>query len=232
MTEMKGNLIELFDCEFAPIGEGNGLRQFHFKLSEGDICVLNADLPDDGHLFLRALATLDAPVQGCYFFRGTKLDFSDYRNLLPFRKRIGYITPDSALLVNRSIQENIMLMHAYFDDVANYQTDIYRTELCSRFRIHDKLDLRPAQVDREDLRLALITRELLKFPDFLIIERPRDYLSPEKFSLFTEVLQERIRSGLPIVLLSSDEAFVTSFEHLQWNARRDFRIENGLLISE
>lgn len=226
MPDAKVKIIDLHDGRFAPIGEGNGLREVFFSLSAGEACAVDADLPDDGHLFLRALATLNAPVSGRYEFQGRELDFSDYRKLLPYKKRIGYIAPDAALIVNRSIQHNIILTHAYFNDWADGRLTEEAVSLCGEFGLSDKLDLRPAQLDREDLRLAIIVRELVKSPDVLLVERPRDFLGPARFEQFARTLKNRVQSGISVVVLSSDKAFVDAF------ADRRLRIENGFLKSE
>lgn len=223
MPESMGKIMDLSCCRFAPIGEGRGLRELFFSLRGGETCAVNADLPDDGHLFLRALATLSAPLSGRYEFQGRELDFSDYRKLLPFKKKIGYIAPDAALIVNRSIRHNIILTHAYFNDWPDDRLTEDAVGLCGQFGLTDKLDLRPAQLDREDLRLAVIVRELVKAPEVLLIERPRDFLGPARFDQFARILEQKVRSGISIVALSPDEAFADAL------ADRRLLIENGLL---
>ncbi|MFB3924895.1 MAG: hypothetical protein ACE14T_02485 [Syntrophales bacterium] len=205
----------------APVGKGNGLNEIDFVLADGDSWSITADLPDDAHLFMRAMATLENPVRGDYFYCGTRLDFSDYRFLLPYKKKIGYISPDSALIGNRTIEDNLLLMKSYFENARGIDEE---TEaLCRYFQIEDKLNLRPAQLDREDLRLAVIIRELLKHPEMLLLERPRDFLGPRKFALFSAVLKEKTRSGIPLVFLTSDEEFTRDF------AGREAVISRGFL---
>ncbi len=219
-------LIELKECSYDPIGEGRGLARVNFELSAADACALSADLPDDGHLFMRGLASLNAPARGDFYFRGSRLDFSDYRKLLPYKRKIGYITPDSALIGNRSIQENIMLMHDYFSNSHDSRLTGKELELCSRFGLSEKMPLRPAQLDREDFRAVIIVRELSKRPDVLLVERPRDSLGPERFAVFTRILKEEIRTGIALLVLSSDEAFIHEFTN------QKFRIENGFFSRE
>ena len=220
------NIIELNDCSFDPIKEGNGLSHVNFTLPVGAAYALSADLPADGHLFLRAVAALNSPVSGAFFFRGRKLNFSNDRNLLRYRKRIGYIASDSSMIGNRSIRENIMLMHSYYDDSPDPQLSEEALKLCSLFRLSEKVELRPAQLHREDLRLSIIVRELAKSPEVLLIEHPRDSISPECFSLLAGVLKEAVLGGISLVILSPDEEFVRELSD------RSFRIENGTLNCE
>ena len=80
-----------------------------FTLSGTDSCCVRSDSSDDARLFLRALATLVYPVQGTYRYKGSVLDFSDYRRLLPLKRKVGYIASDTAMLSNRTIRENLLL---------------------------------------------------------------------------------------------------------------------------
>ena len=97
-------LIELSDYTLSPIGTGNGLNRFYFDLSKGDVCSIQADLPDDAHLLLKAIAMLEHPTEGAYRFMGKKINFSDQRNLLPYKKKIGYITTDASMISTRFLR--------------------------------------------------------------------------------------------------------------------------------
>jgi ABC-type ATPase involved in cell division len=219
-------IIELSECSFDPIKEGKGLSHVNFTLPVGALYALSADRPDDGHLFLRAIAALNEPVSGEFFFRGRKLRFSNHRNLLSYRKKIGYIASDSALIGNKSLRENIMLMHSYCDDSPDPLLSEEAQKLCSLFKLSDKMELRPAQLHREDFRLSIVVRELAKSPEVILIEHPRDLISPENFSLLIGVLKEAVCGGISLLILSSDEEFVRELSH------RRFWIENGTLNCE
>lgn len=216
-------VLELMNYVLAPIGHGKGIGEFHFTLSEGDICHVNADLVDDTNLFLRALATLVRPLRGAYLFKGEPLDFSDYRHLLPYKRRIAYISPYSSFLSNRTLFDNLHLMRSYFENALSQELPGEIMELCRFFQIEDKLDLIPAQVDPENLRLAVIIRELCKDPDFILIDGPRDFLGYRKFDLFSEVLQRMLESGTPLVFSASDEAFARK------HSNKEIMIANGVL---
>ena len=103
------HLIELSNYSLAPTGSGNGLDGFYLALSKGDIYSIQTDLIDDASNLLRALATLTHPIKGAYLFMGEKLDFSDYRKLLPYKKKIGYIAPDSAMKATEPFEKTCFL---------------------------------------------------------------------------------------------------------------------------
>ncbi|MDD2671562.1 MAG: hypothetical protein PHG91_03145 [Syntrophales bacterium] len=216
-------IIRLEKYKLLPAGKGNGIAAADFSVYPGEAWSVASDQPADAHLFMRALATLCAPAGGDYFYGGVRLDFADYRRLLPFKKRIGYISPETVLISNRTIRDNLYLIRSYFENASPGDPFPEMERLCRVFHIEDKLELRPSGLDREDLRMALVVRELVKNPEVLLIERPRDFLGLKRFGLFSSVLKEKVGTGLPLVFLSSDEGFNREFSN------REALIEKGKL---
>jgi len=109
-------LIELSNYNLVVEGFVNSLKDICFTLAEGDACAIKAAAADDAYIFLKALATLVSPQTGTYRYMGETMDFSDYRKLLPFKKKIGYVGQDSAMLSNKTVRENLLLMRSYFEN--------------------------------------------------------------------------------------------------------------------
>ena len=116
-------LIELTDYCFEAIGAGSDFNNIYFSLSKGDICQIQTDDIDDVHNFLKALATLVRPLDGRYRFMGEEISFSDYRKLLPIKKKIGYIGQDATMISNRTVRENLLLMRSYYENSASIALD-------------------------------------------------------------------------------------------------------------
>jgi len=206
-------LLELNHYVLAPIGSGKGIGAFQFVLNEGDIYFVNAGMADDANLFLRALATLIRPERGTYEFKGERLDFSDYRNLLPYKRRIAYVSPYSRFISNRTLLDNLLLIPSYFENATSQTLPAPMMEMCRQFQIEDQLCLRPAQVDPESLRLAVIVRELSKEPEFIVVDGLRDFLGYRKFHLVVEVLQKALQTGRPLVFSAADGEFAKKYRN-------------------
>lgn len=205
------NVIELKNYSLAPIGKGLGLRPFDFRLANGEACSVSCEPADDAHLFVRALATLERPLEGQYSFKGDRLDFSSYVNLLPYKRKISFISSDSVMIGNRTLRENLLISRLYFENKTRLELDEKTLDMCRLFQIETKLDMRPAQLDNEDVRLAIIIRELTKEAELIILERPRDHLGSRKFEAFTGLLKPLLAAGVPMVAVSSDEEFSREF---------------------
>ncbi len=192
-------LIELRDYGHAPTGRGKGLQTFSFRLEEGDVYRLTADRVDDGHLFLRALATLEPPESGTYLYKEQVLRFTDRRQLLAVRRHIGYLGADAALVGNRTLRTNLLLGRYYYENRLSLELSDEVMELCRIFGIDDKLDLRPAQVAREDARAAVIIRELTKGAEVYLMEQAFVYIAQPLMEKYRALLRTAVQAGIPCV---------------------------------
>ena len=147
-------LIELTDYSFDSKKMGCPFKPFDFSLTLGDVVSLSTDSGDDALTFLKALATLIQPLQGEYCYKQEVLDFSSYKNLLDTKKNIGFITSHAALISNRTVRENLLLMRAYYTNSTSDELDQHTQELCQLFSLEDKLELRPAALTDNDYRFV------------------------------------------------------------------------------
>lgn len=215
--------IELTDYALPPLATGRGLRPFDFHLAGGQSCAVHGDDPTDVHLFLRALATLERPKSGGYRFFEQRLDFSDYRLLLPWRRKISYIGRDSAMISNLTIRENLLLEQSFFQNTTSPELSEEVSWFCRVFNIFDKLDVRPAALNSLNLRVAIAIRELTKGSKILIMEAPEDLFGHSKFHYLIERIHSMIGTGIPFVYFTEDPSFIGAF------SGKEVRIHQGVL---
>ncbi len=216
-------LLELSDYHLDAIGAGSDFSNVYFGLSKSDICQIQTDSTDDVHNFLKALATLVYPISGSYRFMGEEVNFSDYRNLLSIKKKIGYIGQDATMVSNRTIRENLLLMKSYHENSLSASLDEKALRLCEMSNLHDKLDARPGELRSVDLRMAIAIRELTKSFDVLLLDCPEDYFGHSAFDPFNEIFQNVEHSGKGIVFFSRDHDFARHY------ANRKVSIVKGAL---
>ena len=184
---------------------GSRLQDFNFGLGPGEACLLAADYPDDAHLLARALATLVSPTSGRYIFAGDVLDFGNYRNLLAYKKRIGYFGAAAALVSNLTLEQNLILSRAYFENRLDLDLDDNVMKLCDAFHLTEKLDLRPTALSPLDVRAAILTREMAKPAKLIIMDSPEDLIDHPGFDFLVTVIENRIAAGVPLVLRCENE---------------------------
>jgi len=182
----------------------------HFILSTGDTCSIDSDSANNAGLFLRALATLTGPASGTYRFMGETLNFSDYRRLLPFKRKIGYIGHDAAMLSNRTIRENFLLGRSYFENSLRISLDDWTKALCKTFNIAEKLDFRPGDISPAELRAAVMIRELIKPAELILIDRPESFIDDNQYNAFTDSIRSIIERRVSVVMYSTNN-FINRF---------------------
>ncbi len=220
------NLIEVSSYNIAAEGDRNGLFRVNLSLKPGDTCFLDADNPEDAHLLLRALATLIRPISGTFRFCGERLDFSDYRRLLPIKRRIGYVAQDAAMLSNRTLRQNLLTMRYYFENSFQIAIDPAAAALVERLGLEGVLDRLPADIDPAARHLAIAVREASKSPVLMLLNRPEEIMGREGFHRF---LQESPN------LLDRNPAWLcaTRNAHFIDNCcNRQIRIRNGTVMPD
>ncbi len=219
------HFIELSDYTLAPAGSGYGINGFYFALSAGDVCTIDSLSPDDGNLFLRALATLVRPLKGIYKFKGQQFDLSNYRDLLSCKRKIGYIAPDAALISNMTLRQNLLMPRYYYGNMLNIELDDEIQTLCDQFIILDKLDRRPSELNVMDTQVAIAIREFSKKPDILLLDKPEDFMGHANFDLLVKIFNDLISDKMPVVFLSYDRRLIRRF------ANRKILITKGSLTT-
>lgn len=218
-------LIELSDYILPSYGSGYGIHQFYFALSKGDVCAIESTHPDDATLFLKALATLIRPVKGTFRYAGQQKDLGNYRNLLDYKQRVGYIAPDTALISNMTLRQNLLIRRYYFENNLSDRLDDQARDLCSSFNILDKLDQRPTALNAMEVQAAIVIREIMKKPELLLLNRPEDFIGHTNIEILGQMFNDWVAKRLPVVMISYDKRFIRRF------ANRKVLITNGSLTT-
>jgi ABC-type lipoprotein export system ATPase subunit len=209
----------------APFGSGLGINQFYFALSKGDVCAIESTHPDDAIAFIKALATLVRPLKGTYRWNGRKKDLNNYRELLACKQCIGYLAPDTALISNLTLRQNLLLRRYYFENTLNDKLDDELETLCTNFNILNKLDQRPTGLNSMETQAAILIREIIKKPQVLLLNRPEDFFGHANFEQISKLFGRWIEEQRPVVILSYDRRLVRRF------ANKKILITNGSLTT-
>ncbi len=199
--------VAIEDYVIASEKAGHGLKKCSLTIGPGEVVYLESSDPADGLLLLRALATLEKPDAGRYFFLGHEHRTDDYRDLLECKRRISYIAQDASLISNLSIRENLLLMKWYFGNSFSIGLGAEEKVLCQLLDLERKIELRPSELDQVDIQLAVIVRELSKNPEIILIDRPGDLVTDRRFQVVRRVLEEFILKSVPLVFTSGGDAF-------------------------
>jgi ABC-type lipoprotein export system ATPase subunit len=217
------NIIQLTGYSFHSKKMARPFKPFDLSLKIGDVVSISTDSADDALLFFKTLATLTHPLRGEYRYKLELLDFSSHEKLLDVKKNIGFITSHAALISNRTVRENLLLMRAYYTNSLTYQLDDHTQELCRLFSLEEKLELRPAALAEHDYRSVVTVRELIKKPEIMLLEYPETFIGISNLEIFNDILFDLLGGEVCIVFLSEYQHFIETF------SKRELVISKGTL---
>lgn len=197
--------IELKNYQLPSGNAAAAMAPFDFSLAEGDVCTIEAEIPDLGHQFIDALSLISVPIAGEYCFDGRFPSRQRYGEWLRCRRQIGYIGPLSALISNLSIRENLLLSRAYYENDLHLKLSAEATQLCNDGGLGGKLSTRPADLSLPDRRIAIAIRELTREVRLVVMDNPEDLIGNQMFRLLMTPLRRLNRQGVPLVIMSDGE---------------------------
>jgi ABC-type ATPase involved in cell division len=216
-------IVSLKDYSLQVPAASGGLTAVNLTIRKGEFWQIDTPNPAEALVLLRAVATLERPTAGSYHFNGEPLDFSDYRNLLPIKRRIAYIASDATLISNRTLRENLLLERFYYENSLEIRLDERIRVLIDSFDLADKLEVRAAQLSHLDHRIAICIREITKEPELLLLYRPEEMIDHQRFQPFVEHLAAASSDTPAGLVLSYDPTFTERF------INRRLRLQQGRL---
>lgn len=210
-------LLRLLDFVLDARQNGRGLTARNLTLYAGNTYAICTDSPEHAHLLIKGMATLEMPTTGNIFFKEKKVDLFSRKAVLDYKKKVGYVAADAALIKKASALDNLMLMRYYHDNAIGADLPDRVRMLCRRFGVENSLRLYPWQLEPEETRLFIIIRELAKDPAVLLIERPGDYLRNENLDILKDILKNWAKQARALMLFSARQDLVETLCQKQIN---------------
>lgn len=176
--------------------EGNEvLRGVSLTLPRGSTLAVMGGSGRGKTVLLRLIAGLISPDAGEIRLFGTRIDPLREEQMLPFRRRMGFVFQSSALFDSLSVFENI----AY---PLREHTHLTEPELADRVRTFLSLvglpgteDLLPAELSGGMRKRVGIARALALEPEVVLFDEPTAGLDPTNARLVAELIA-RLRTGV------------------------------------
>lgn len=202
-TESKP-IIEIRKLIMAHAGPGDHAEANQLMIHQKDMVSIDGDALFDVRHLLRVLATLDQPVLGEYRFKGMPVDLSSYQQCLAVKRQIGYVAADAAMISNRTLKENLLLMRYYHENDLRIDLDETVRCLCNAAGLTHKLDQRPATLSGIELLKAIAVREFSKMPAVMLMEFPEHFMQIQQRDAFFLYLKKMIRLDSAVVFFTKN----------------------------
>ena len=207
------------------------LRGVDLQVQEGEwLCVLGSSGSGKSTL-LHQLGDLDRPDRGHIAWRGRSLTEMRRRERETYRNRaIGFVFQSYHLMPELNVLENVMVASMVGHDPFAWRSmraeaSARAEELLDAFGLGHRFEHRPAELSGGERQRVAIARALVNGPDVVLADEPTGNLDTKTGDGILDVLAERHRLGLSMVMVTHDP-------NIAARADRVVKMVDGMVVEE
>jgi phospholipid/cholesterol/gamma-HCH transport system ATP-binding protein len=180
--------------------EGEILRDVSFCLHERETLILLGETGTGKTLTLKLAAGLLQPDSGCVEVLGQKISQMPEKELLNFRRKIGFVFQEGALFDSISVADNVAY-RLLEDRVARDEIEPRVREALRFVELEHTMDLLPSELSGGMRRRVSIARALINRPPIVLYDSPTAGLDPvTSQTIITLILRLRDMFGVAALL--------------------------------
>ncbi len=181
-------------------GQGDVLTGLSFSVAAGETKVLVGESGTGKSLALKLAAGLLRPDSGSVHVLGRDLGHLSEKELLDFRRQIGFVFQEGALFDSLSVAENVA--YRLHEDHVNDEEIEQRVLESLRFvEMEDTLDKLPSELSGGMRRRVSIARALISRPPVVLYDSPTAGLDPvTSQTIITLIMRLRDTQGVTSML--------------------------------
>ena len=207
------------------------LRGVDLQVQEGEwLCVLGSSGSGKSTL-LHQLGDLDRPDRGQIAWRGRSLTEMRRRERETYRNRaIGFVFQSYHLMPELNVLENVMVASMVGHDPFAWRSmraeaSARAEELLDAFGLGHRFEHRPAELSGGERQRVAMARALVNGPDVVLADEPTGNLDTKTGDGILDVLAERHRLGLSMVMVTHDPTIAA-------RADRVVKMVDGVVVEE
>ena len=207
------------------------LRGADLQVQEGEwLCVLGSSGSGKSTL-LHQLGDLDRPDRGHIAWRGRSLTEMRRRERETYRNRaIGFVFQSYHLMPELNVLENVMVASMVGHDPFAWRSmraeaSARAEELLDAFGLGHRFEHRPAELSGGERQRVAMARALVNGPDVVLADEPTGNLDTKTGDGILDVLAERHRLGLSMVMVTHDPTIAA-------RADRVVKMVDGVVVED
>src|SRR5579863_8850921 len=157
--------------------EGDVLRGVSFQVQERETLVLLGETGTGKTLSLKLAAGLLRPSQGAVQVLGKDISGMEERDLLRFRRQIGFVFQEGALFDSMTVGDNVAY-RLLEDKVSDDEIDSRVLEVLRFVELEHTVNLFPSELSGGMRRRVSIARALINQPPIVLYDSPTAGLDP------------------------------------------------------
>jgi phospholipid/cholesterol/gamma-HCH transport system ATP-binding protein len=209
--------------------EGEILRGVSFSVRERETVVLLGETGTGKTLTLKLAAGLLRPDSGIIDVLGQKVSEMAERDLLAFRRKIGFMFQEGALFDSMTVADNVAY-RLHEDAVAEEEIEPRVREVLRLVELEHTVDQLPSELSGGMRRRVSIARALVNRPPIVLYDSPTAGLDPvTSQTIITLILRLRDIYGVTALLATHrlQDGFALANFHFDVHAERVVANQNG-----
>jgi phospholipid/cholesterol/gamma-HCH transport system ATP-binding protein len=211
-----------FEDVWMGFDEGQILQGVTFQVQERETLILLGETGSGKTLTLKMAAGLLAPNSGRVVVLGNEVSGMTESELLPFRRKVGFVFQEGALFDSMSVAENVAY-RLHEDGVAEEEIEPRVLEVLRFVELEHTLDQLPSELSGGMRRRVSIARALINRPPIVLYDSPTAGLDPmTSQTIITLILRLRDVYGVTALLATQrvQDGFALANFHFDAETKR------------
>jgi phospholipid/cholesterol/gamma-HCH transport system ATP-binding protein len=211
-----------FEDVWMGFDEGQILQGVTFQVQERETLILLGETGSGKTLTLKMAAGLLAPNSGRVVVLGNEVSGMTESELLPFRRKVGFVFQEGALFDSMSVAENVAY-RLREDRVAEEEIEPRVLEVLRFVELEHTLDQLPSELSGGMKRRVSIARALINQPPIVLYDSPTAGLDPmTSQTIITLILRLRDVYGVTALLATQrvQDGFALANFHFDAETKR------------
>ena len=209
-------------------GDKEVLKDVSFRVNDGDVIAVLGPSGSGKTTMLRCLSFLETADGGRVIFDGKEYDLhnSSRKDILNYRKQIGFVFQDYQLFGNKTALENVtegLIIARKMDKTEAKERGLKALE---RVGMLDHKDFYPSKLSGGQQQRVAIARAMVSEPGVIFFDEPTSALDPELTGEVLNVMEKLADEGTTMVVVTHEMEFARR------GADRVILMEGGLIVEE
>ena len=209
-------------------GEKEVLRDVSFRVNDGDVIAVLGPSGSGKTTMLRCLSFLETADAGRVIFDGKEYDLrhSSRKDILDYRKKIGFVFQDYQLFGNKTALENVTEGLIVARKMKKEEAVERGLAALDRVGMLDHKDFYPSRMSGGQQQRVAIARAMVSEPGVIFFDEPTSALDPELTGEVLNVMEKLAKEGTTMVVVTHEMEFARR------GADRVILMEGGVIVEE
>ena len=220
-------MIEVHNLRKA-FGDKEVLKDISFRVNDGDVIAVLGPSGSGKTTMLRCMSFLEKADAGTVDFDGVTYDLrkAGRREILQYRRKIGFVFQDYQLFGNKTALENVTEGLIVARGVNKDEARERGMKALEKVGLAEYADFYPSKLSGGQKQRVAIARAMVYQPGVIYFDEPTSALDPELTGEVLDVMRQLAEDGTTMVVVTHEMEFARRV------ASHVILMEDGLIVEE